>query len=397
MGHDKGRVRSVLIATFTYAPDVNGVAEASSKCARALLEAGWKVDIATARSSMPRDENTLEGATIYEFDLADVLSDRFSHAAAIASYQAFLQRGSWDAIIFQGYQWPLQLAVPLLPVLGCKTVLVSHGYAALRWFPVARFPFGLGQWARSVCKSVLMLKWAPHIDRWVFLSDQRDLDAFFDHTLAHLIGHKGIEVIPNGVEPPRDAATAPSFRTSLGIPREAFFILCVGYYSRGKDQGFAVKAFRKANIPNSVLVFIGTEFNECSARFQKIDNDFPVSSKRGRILWLDKQTRENTLSAFRESDAFVLSSKLETQPISILEAMSFGKPWIGRKAGCIASLPGGICVKSQCAMARAMQTLATNSVVRSRLGATGRLAIDSNYDYARYGNTYRALLTELCL
>jgi glycosyltransferase involved in cell wall biosynthesis len=126
-----------------------------------------------------------------------------------------------------------------------------------------------------------------------------------------------------------------------------------------------------------------------------MDDDIPATSKCGRIVWLDKQTREDTLSAFRESDAFVLPSKLETQPISILESMSFGKPWIGRKAGCIASLPGGICVTSQLSMAKAMREIVVNPKLRSKLAQQGLRAGSEEFSLQKNAAFYNEMLTEL--
>ena len=395
MVRDRPHQPSALVATFTFPPDLNGVAKASSTCARILLDAGWKVEIATAPAKTNRKEMRWRGASVREFDVEGTQDDQQRRAAIIAGYRDFLKNGLWDVIIFEGYGWPLQLAVPLLPKLKAKKVLVSHGYAALRWFWVRKFPFGLGQWARSTLKSFSMLRWARYINRWVFLSHQCDFDAFFDHTLARFIRHPSIRVIPNGVEPVDHTHTPRSFRSAHHIPEDAFVFLCVAYYSQGKDQGFAVEAFRKANIPASVLVFIGTEFNEWSRKFQKMDDDIPATSKCGRIVWLDKQTREDTLSAFRESDAFVLSSKLETQPISILESMSFGKPWIGRKAGCIASLPAGVCVTSQLSMAKAMSNIAGNPDLRSKLSQEGLQAASEVYSLRKNAASYNEMLAEI--
>jgi glycosyltransferase involved in cell wall biosynthesis len=242
-----------------------------------------------------------------------------------------------------------------------------------------------------------MLRWVRYIDRWVFLSHQYDFDAFFDHTLARLSRHSGIRVIPNGVGPLDASGTSTSFRSAHQIQKDTFVFLCVAYYSRGKDQGFAVRAFQQANIPNSVLVFIGTEFNEWSSKFQNIGEEVADSHKRRRIMWLEKQSRSDTLAAFRESDAFVLSSHLETQPIAILEAMSLGKPWVGRKAGCIASLPGGICVRTPYSMAQAMCSIARNAELRSELSEEGREAVTESFSQQKYAEAYGLLLNELTL
>jgi glycosyltransferase involved in cell wall biosynthesis len=112
-------------------------------------------------------------------------------------------------------------------------------------------------------------------------------------------------------------------------------------------------------------------------------------------VWLEKQTRSDTLAAYHESDAFVLSSHLETQPIVILEAMSLGKPWIGRRAGCIPILPGGICVRSQYSMAQAMCSIAGSAELRSRLSAEGKKAVMESFNREKNADSYRLLLKEL--
>jgi glycosyltransferase involved in cell wall biosynthesis len=332
---------------------------------------------------------------VHEFELEHALRKPKIYASAIASYRRFLEAGSWDVIIFQAYSWPLQLAVPILPNLRAKKVLVSHGYAALRWFSVLRFPFGLGQWARSVWGSLLMLRWVHKIDRWVFLSTQCDVDAYFDHTLARLSGHRGIRIIPNGVGQLNPGAAKGAFRISHQIPKSDFLFICVAYYSRGKNQGLALRAFRRANIQDSVLVFIGTEFNEWSRAFQALDARIPSAQKRGRIIWLENQTREDTIAAFQECDAFVLPSKLETQPISILEAMSCGKPWIALRAGCVASLPGGICVGTGRSMAQAMKRIAYDEKLRLKLSDAGRNAAAKCYSLEKHMELYKSMMQEL--
>lgn len=386
-------MRSVLIATPTFEPDLNGVAVASSACARALLDDGWRVHVAAPPSAIPRTSFDCSGISVHEFGIQE--SPGPLRRASVAKYHALLTEQPWDAIVFQGYSWPLMLALPLLPSLKAKKILFSHGYAAARWFPVARFPFGLGQWLRSLMAAGKMLHWCRHVDRWVFLSCQRDFGAFFDRQIARIARHPGQRVIPNGVEPPVPSVNERGFRDKHGIPASACFFLCVAYYSRGKDQGFAVRAFRKAKIPDSVLVFIGTEFNEWSDKYRKLDAFPGAGIAQGRVLWLENITRSETLSAFAECNAFVLPSHLETQPISILESMANGKPWIARKTGCIARLPGGICVRSVSSMANAMSAMAASRSIRTDLGEQGRHAAKSIYSRKAFSESCRQLLNEL--
>lgn len=387
----------VLLATPTFPPFKDGVAEAAAAQAYAFATDGHEVHVATEPHADRQPCSKRGAPTIREFNVLGSPHFRDPYHGDTAAYLEYLQSEPWDAIIFHSYMWPLLLAAPYLRQIPGKKILTSHGYGALLWTPVRRFPFGLGSWLWSVAQSMAMLKWYKRLDRVVFLSPKIDGRAFYDHFLAKICRHKGIRIIPNGVDLPKlhSDQFAQSLLDRYGISGAKHLFLSVANYSWRKDQGFAVRAFRAAAIPDSILVFIGSEFNECSAAFQEADAKAHTCSHGERIVWLEKVDRENTLGAIQACDTFVLSANHEAQPIALLEAMSYGKPWIARAAGCIDLMEGGLCVKSVRSMAEAMRRLASSSQLRSRLGATGRLAVDNNYNYTQYEHSYRSLLREL--
>jgi hypothetical protein len=61
---------------------------------------------------------------------------------------------------------------------------------------------------------------------------------------------------------PDNLLSSSTFRQKNGIPAKAIFFLCLANYCARKDQGYAVRAFHHAAIPNSHLAFIGSELNE---------------------------------------------------------------------------------------------------------------------------------------
>ena len=387
----------VLLATPTFPPFKDGVSQAAAMQAHAFAADGFEVDVATephADRQPAADESPVK---IREFSILGSPHFRNPYYGDTKSYVRFLRSTPWDVIVFHSYSWPLYLAAPVLRQIRARKVLASHGYGALVWTPVRRFPFGVGSLLWSFVRSMEMLKWYKNIDRVVFLSPKVDGRAFYDHFLAKLCGHKGITVIPNGVDIPdnHSGLLARNFLDLYGIPHKKHLFLSVANYSWRKDQGFAVRAFREAAIPDSILVFIGSEFNECSAAFQKADTKARTCSNGESVVWLEKVDRENTLGAVQACDTFILSANHEAHPIALLEAMSYGKPWIARAAGCIDRMEGGLCVKSVQRMAEAMRTLAGNSELRRRLGDRGRLAVESSYNSARYGRSYCNLMREL--
>jgi glycosyltransferase involved in cell wall biosynthesis len=387
----------ILLATPTFPPFKDGVAQAAIAQARAFAAAGFNVTVATE----PHPDRTLlaedPGIRIQEFAIHGSPHFRHPYGGDTDAYIQFLQSTPCDVIVFHSYSWPLYLASPILKQLRAHKVLTSHGYGALVWTRVRTFPFGLGSLMWSFLKSIQMLNWYKALDRVVFLSTKVDGRAFYDHFLARLCRHKGIEVIPNGVELPDISCHehAQSFLNAHGIRRTTHLFLCVANYSWRKDQGFAARAFREASISDSTLVFIGSEFNECSAAFQKADVSTLTQASSGRIFWLENVSRDHTLGALQACDAFVLSANQEAQPIALLEAMSYAKPWIARAAGCIELMEGGLCVNSIHEMAAAMRAMAGDPDLRAKLGSIGRQAVESSYQSARYGDCYCRLVNEL--
>jgi glycosyltransferase involved in cell wall biosynthesis len=387
----------ILLATPTFPPFKDGVAQAAYTQARAFADEGHAVHVATEPHGDRTAKPGVARICVREFRIVGSPHFRDPYRGETAEYIQYLHAESWDVIVFHSYSWPLYLAAPSLKQIHGGKILTSHGYGALVWTPVRRFPFGLGSLLWSFARSMAMLKWYKHLDRVVFLSPKADGRAFYDHFLAKLCRHNGIRIIPNGAPLPHgESAVAPqNFLKRYGIARTKHLFLCVGNYSWRKDQGFALRAFRKAAIPDSTLVFIGSEFNECSVAFQEADAKLRSLAPPGTVRWLEKVSREHTLGAIQACDAFVLSANHEAQPIALLEAMSYAKPWVARDAGCIDRMEGGFCVKSVKAMAEAMRSLASNPELRRRVGATGKAAVEQHYRSTQYCEAYLNLLQDL--
>jgi glycosyltransferase involved in cell wall biosynthesis len=385
----------ILIATNTFPPSKDGVSEAASVMASAFLEKGWDVEIATEPVVPAREAPEWKGIPIHEFKIGGASRFPYPLVGEVEEYKRFLLAGSWDVIIFHSYAWPLYVAVPILEKLKARKVLVSHGYGALKWNPSRVFPFGLATLTCSIVQSLQMLTWIKKIDRVVYLSERRDWKAFYDHLLASFIAHSGIRVIPNGVDSEARAPVSDRFRELIGVPKESLLFLCVANYSRRKDQGFAARAFRQAGIPNATLVFIGSELNEWSHKFQQEDSRTRHGSDLGKIIWLEKLDRESTLAAFAECDSFVLSANHEAQPIALLEAMREKKPWIARDAGCISEILGGMCVRTEKEMAQQMILIAKDPKLRASLGEKGQKAVEETYNHQHSIHTYCKLVSEV--
>lgn len=386
----------VLIVSFTFPPNKDGVSEAAAAMAKGFLDCNWEVSVFTRTTVPARVQLSWHGAELIEYDYGGT----FHNPEVILNcgnpdYAAFLKSQKWDVLVIHAYEGSLLCALPHISEIPGRKILVSHGYAALLWEKSPRFPYGLVSVGRRFFRSIAMIRWMRDFDRIVYLSEQADFHGFYDHFIAKATGYKGRRVIPNGIDLTERGDPNSGFRLKNGIPEDAFVLLCVANYSPRKDQAYGARAFRKAALPGAVLVLIGSEFNEHSRRFEAEDSENLSPASPGKIIWLEKQSRQATLDALASCDVFLLSAYHEAQPISLLEAMRESKPWVARKAGCIARMEGGICVKSEDKMASAIRLLANDSELRERLGGEGSRAVATRYNREAYTESYGQLIQGL--
>lgn len=379
----------ILISTFTYPPNADGVAEASAVLARGLAARGHLVTVATAHH--PERKSNALGANpqVEQFNISN--SDT-RPVEEWQRYQQFVRNVDCDVMVFECWDsWTTRLIRPFLSGINAKKVLVSHGYAAHLWTPYRKFAWGLGSWLKRIPEVLALPFVLRKYDHVVFLSQRAAWDRFLDHWVAKKTGFQHCSVIPNGAFTKEFADSSLSFRESFGIGSGPLLLYVANYCDR-KNQLMALRAFRHARLENATLVFIGSEFNEYSVALQNLDNQLKTEFKPGRVVLLEKVSRELTCAAYRDADLFVLSAKAETQPIVLFEAMASKTPWLSTDVGCVAELPGGIVARSEGELNREMKALLDSPERRNQLSREGWTASQQTYDWERVVATYESLL-----
>lgn len=384
----------VLVVAFTYAPNVDGVANAAGLVAEGLAGRGHEVTVATLWNSQRRPPVESDNPKVYQFRLQASVRRHSSPRGEVTEFKQFVTRFQGDVILCHCLDAAsTQLAISQFHHIPAARVLVSHGFDAHQIFWHRKFPWGLRTWLTAQ-PLFWRLPWELRkFDYVVFLSSRRNFERFLDHKVAHLTGHPGIRVIPNAIDWKASLGPLPDFRQIYKLG-ERFFLLCVAYYGDGKNQISALRAYRQARIPNSVLVFIGTERNEYSNRMEHVDAQLARRFPEGQVLILDKVDRRMTQAAFEAMDAFLFPSKTECQPLVLIESMAAGKPFISTDRGCIGDFEGGLVVRNESEMTRQVQRLAGDANLRARLGAKGRSDYLANYQKEAVINSYEQLILE---
>jgi glycosyltransferase involved in cell wall biosynthesis len=231
-------------------------------------------------------------------------------------------------------------------------------------------------------------------------------DAFIACAPAHgryLIEHEHfpaerVHVIPNGVDTDRFTPQPPnhSLRRQLGLPNDAPLagILAALRPEKNHEMFVDVAARVRREIPTAHFLLIGDGprrpiLEQLTARLGLSDavHFLGVRSDVPELLSL--------------TDIVLLTSHVEANPVSILEALAVGKPVVATRVG---SIPQTVLDREvgylvepgdAAAMARHVVELFRQPKLAARLGAAGRQQVVSNWSLERMVEGYEDLLLGL--
>jgi sugar transferase (PEP-CTERM/EpsH1 system associated) len=206
-----------------------------------------------------------------------------------------------------------------------------------------------------------------------------------------------IEVIPNGIEPQRYIAAADAGatqRAALGIGRDELVVGIVGRLDPVKDHVTLLHAFARVyhEMPHARLFIVGDGETRCelealtqslqltpAVRFLGFRSDVPA-----------------LLPAF---DVFCLSSRMESLPVAVLEAMATGLPVVATAVGDVPrvvedGVTGRLCPPGDVEqLAESLRILLLRPRWRQRMGAAGRERVQQHFTrermLERYKDVYR--------
>lgn len=214
----------------------------------------------------------------------------------------------------------------------------------------------------------------------------------------------GIVRIPNGVDTlrfhPAEAGERRALRRELGVPEGAFVAALSGMrIPRKNGLGLVAAAARMQHRPVHLLL-IGPPGDDAAyeARLREAIRGLPLGVT---AELLGEKPSSELARLLRAADAYVLPSRAEGMPNSLLEGMASG-------LACVATdIPGSrdvladgggllVPVEDEQALADVLDRLAGSADLRQRLGDEALQVIQEHYALdrvaARYASVYAALL-----
>lgn len=156
------------------------------------------------------------------------------------------------------------------------------------------------------------------------------------------------------------------------------YLLCVNNFDTRKNQEMIIKAFFKCQAGID-LVLIGSQKNEYYSKLVKLADTLQTQANKNDIkkrvhFFVNEVPRDHIPTIVKNAKLYLLGSTLEMFPVSIVEAMATGTPFISTDVGVVRYLPGGEIVKVNdvVGMAKAIDRLFQDEALAKRLASDGR-------------------------
>jgi GT2 family glycosyltransferase/glycosyltransferase involved in cell wall biosynthesis len=291
----------VFIAVSHFWPSIGGLETIAEQLSSNLVLKGYDVYVATSAIS-GRSSNTYQGVNIISLDTSRLINGALEWLLYIRQE---VESGKYSAcILIQDPQgsilWAMEnIRIPQQTCLILQPIINADGYS--RWRGDATFSSRLAAILKKANAAVTMT-----------LSGSDD---------AYMRSVDVLPVyLPNAVSIP-EAATG--FREKYNIPASEFLIVHIANLYWVKNHIGLLSALE--NMPsNWKLVIIGHPSGEedCAHQFFETLKRFPD------VLYIPGLPRTDVSAAMEAADVIVLASHGEGSPVTILEAMAHGKPWL---------------------------------------------------------------------
>ena len=217
-------------------------------------------------------------------------------------------------------------------------------------------------------------------------------------SIQQLYGYPDPPLIPNGI-PTDEYAPDPNkraqWRQTHGIEPHATVLTHIGRFAPPKNHLLLIEAFARvhASTPLYLLLVGGGELEHA------VREQVAGLGLENRVRFLG--VRADVADILRASDVFVLSSRVEGNPLSVMEAMAAGLPVVSTAVGGVPELvregETGLLVPSEdaAALAQAMQALVDDPARRQAMGAAARQHAVAHFDIRHTVRQYEKLYESL--
>lgn len=313
--------KTVTIYLFAHDTEPSGAPRVTVEVARTLLAAGLECTLVFPKSGKLEEQARLEGLptlvisnppkSIALAPLKSKFSLLLARVRALLQFIQLARKQTAKPIFWAGSSVLLEVA---LAGFVARVPVIIHVHEHLTLSLMNRL------------KIRLINVFANHL---IFVSEATTAP------FRRVVKPSRISVIPNRVEPryfnppPRSSA----FRSTLGLEEQDVAFLSIGFLSPRKGFDLLIAAFSLVHQshPKTRLLIVGTPPDEAGAYGAQLSAQIRDLGLGQAVKFLGY--REDVKALLANADVFVLASRNEALPLSIVEAMAVGCPVIATDVG----------------------------------------------------------------
>jgi glycosyltransferase involved in cell wall biosynthesis len=295
----------------------------------------------------------------------------------IEKYRDFVSSGNWDILVSHGlHTWPTDAVLNRIGEYPWPSVLVTHGLVDEH--PVFR------EYYSTIPRRIL------NYSKWIRVSSCSG-EASYSKTFKLPMP----PVITNGVDMGEWGQPPLGLRRAWGVSNKPW-VVNVSNHSPLKGHG--------------VFFRLADSLRDLGAHFTLIAGSYPMAKwglgwfgisggcayecKLRSILSRDtvdlkmNRPREEVVSAIKEADLMVSTSRKEANSLAVLESMAAGVPWVSFDVGSARENEGGVVARDFDEMRQVVTELARNPELRRSLGSAGRAQVVAKHNWDRIVDEY---------
>lgn len=375
-----GEFMKILITVQTYYPKKDGVQNVTQYLAEGLVNKGHEITVITSseNNTLPFNE-TFNGVNIKRVNLYTKFGLSFGD-----------KKGYQELIIKESKKCNIMINVctqnaftdsiiSKIKKIKCKKILYLHG----------SYDFRINKLCFSSLKSFIN-KMYKNV-RWTLYyklnkSNIKNYDKVIqihDKTYSYGFFQRKYNINADVIE---NAVNNDFFNSSIDkkfIKPFDKYIIYVANYDDNKNQKLAIREFLKSDIDGEYgLVLIGSRDNayrrELLKYEKKLRNNYNIGENSKKIKILYNIDRSEISKYVSNADLYLMTSKSEVFPISILESMAAGVPYICTNVGVVKYFLGGI-VSSESDISYWIEKLLSDENIRKEMGLLCKKYAISNY------------------
>ena len=363
----------IVFTSFAYYPELSGVPIVIKYLAEGLAKLGHVVTVITRMNGLSLDKQEyLNGVEIIRFNIGQTITKK--NTGEIDSYINYVIKVPKDVLVLECLQCQTtDILLPYLSRISCKKILHSHGAPGILMKPIA--------WEGDILHTIghihNWIRW-KHYYKWTFPKYSKGIDAAvclsicssdMDY-LSKTVGH--VFIAENAAQDPffNDDSLSEDIVPLLGIKNKSY-ILNISNYSDRKNQIQLIKSFTEANLSGISLVLIGSKVNQYYFKVKRLVEK--ISQRREiDIVLLHDIDRRYFPRIIKQAKLFAMTSKWEEYPVSLVETMAVGTPFVSTLVGNAHILPGGVTARNESEISSLIRVLISNEVLLFRLSKSSK-------------------------